>query len=123
MASHNGIPSDADAKGGKADPDEEALNAKVKAELDAAFQAGEEIDLKLAVDEGGNPPVWFEIDGADVPVDKVGWNARASRSSLWTRRTVVAPHNKFWRCRVCVSPPPLHARDLLIVQPHASLQR
>ena len=82
MASHNGIPSDADAKEDKADPDEETLNAKVKAELDAAFQAGEEIDLKLAVDEGGNPTVWFEIDGADVPVDKVGWNARASRSSL-----------------------------------------
>ena len=85
MASHAyGIPSDADAKEDKADPDEETLNAKVKAELDAAFQAGEEIDLKLAVDEGGNPTVWFEIDGADVPVDKVGWNARASRSSLWT---------------------------------------
>ena len=66
MADHAyGIP--ADAKEGKDDPDAEA-----KVAIRAAFEAGEELEVKLAADNGGNPPVWSEIEGADVPVDKVG---------------------------------------------------
>ena len=63
-----GIPDD--AKEGKADPGEDAVNAKAKVAIHAAFQAGEELELKLAVDLGGG--IWVTIEGADVPVDKVG---------------------------------------------------
>ena len=70
MSSHlYGIPLDADSKEGKAGPDDEAVNAKAKVAIDAAFQAGEELELKLAVAFGGG--TWITIAGADVPVDKV----------------------------------------------------
>jgi hypothetical protein len=43
---------------------------KGKVAIHAAFEAGNELELKLAVDLGGG--TWITIAGADVPVDKVG---------------------------------------------------
>ena len=67
-----------DAQEGENDDDaaydqmEDDPDAEAKVAIRAAFEAGEELEVKLAADNGGNPPVWSEIEGADVPVNKVG---------------------------------------------------